>query len=400
MDKNVNRIVTCELSKTGRVEVDLTSDASKIIDDSGNTWLHEAAKIGREDIIKGFVEMGSNINLDVKNSEGLTPVIIAIQENNENSFNIIKYLIEKGADINISKQTTVKNEKTKSYGVGWTALHAAVSTSQVNIVKLLLENGAKIREAIYYGVNTPEASNGQVCVTPLFIALKCANQEILDMLINAGDHNLRRPLSDGTNALHFAAYSFDISMGIDLLHFNVQARASNCGLTPLHICSELTRMNNYDIGFAMALVKERAMDPFARDSNDQIPYFNCMNIDLLTCFLEFNPSNIDMKLLDGRTKLYSLCEVANPQRDVEMIKLLLNKGANPNIRFPNGEFPSALHRLANCSERLNKDQTQDLIVLFKQKKAKFDDIIRNDFLKNLEGDEELSHAFSSSCSCF
>ena len=76
--------------------------------------------------------------------------------------NFAKFLIEKGADVNLKSKN------------GWTALHAAAFKGPAEIVKLLIEKGAD--------ANTKDL-RGQ---TPLMIARILKHEEMVRLLKEAG----------------------------------------------------------------------------------------------------------------------------------------------------------------------------------------------------------------------
>lgn len=94
--------------------------------------------IFRED--KDFLEKNINRNtINIQDKDGRTPLIHAVVDD---KLNIIKLLVEKGADINIQDS------------VGYTALHYASQNFSLETLKILLDNGAKIDIQDVHG-NTP-----------------------------------------------------------------------------------------------------------------------------------------------------------------------------------------------------------------------------------------------------
>lgn len=89
--------------------------------------LYEAARLGDLNALKHFCEIGKNI--DERDSEGSTPLHIAILEG---YFNIVQYLVKKGAKI---------DEKNRW---GDTPLAYAIELGRLDIIKFLIAYGADI----------------------------------------------------------------------------------------------------------------------------------------------------------------------------------------------------------------------------------------------------------------
>lgn len=129
-------------------------------DFNGNTAMHMAARSNRLNIIKLLVENGADVNLSA--SAGVTAIITAA---NRNYLNIVEYLVENGADTNLSTRegrtalifaisghnlevveylVSVGADVNNVTNSGWTALMYAASSNYLNIVKCLVEYGADV----------------------------------------------------------------------------------------------------------------------------------------------------------------------------------------------------------------------------------------------------------------
>jgi ankyrin repeat protein len=99
------------------------------------TALHAAAKFNYQEIFSELMSQ-KDIDIDCRNTEGATPLYIAVLNGN---INITKSLLEAGANTEIAVSS------------GHNALYAAVQRADIEIVKLLLEYGAKvISNDLYY----------------------------------------------------------------------------------------------------------------------------------------------------------------------------------------------------------------------------------------------------------
>ena len=124
--------------------------------------LHFVIKNCKEEslnIVKNLVEQGANVNVkDYRNKR--TALHHAVEAK---SLEIVKYLVEHGADVNCKTERRA------------TALHFAVTTGSLEMAKYLVENGAKV---------TTKQSRG--ATTVLYWACKEGNESIVDFLLQHG----------------------------------------------------------------------------------------------------------------------------------------------------------------------------------------------------------------------
>ncbi|MEQ8222355.1 MAG: ankyrin repeat domain-containing protein [Candidatus Eremiobacterota bacterium] len=124
--------------------------------------LHYSCQYGFIDFVKLLVKAG--VNLEVKDSKGFTPLHISLGGNictpNETHKEVIKFLLDNGADI---------NAKTNR---GDTVLFIAVIKGNKDIIELLINKGANL-----------ELGDKS---TPLFTAAYNNNLEIASLLIDRG----------------------------------------------------------------------------------------------------------------------------------------------------------------------------------------------------------------------
>jgi len=89
------------------------------------TILHRAARANRLDIVKYLVESGADIN--ASNNEGTTPLYAAVIRK---YYGIVTYLLENGANPDTCANT------------GFTPLTFSITRNDINMVILLLDHGA------------------------------------------------------------------------------------------------------------------------------------------------------------------------------------------------------------------------------------------------------------------
>ena len=87
---------------------------------------------GNEEIIKFLIENGADVNFQTEDgwtSYGWTALMSAVEQGN---IEISKLLIENGADVNLQNEN------------GWSALKYAIKQRNIEISKLLIDNGADV----------------------------------------------------------------------------------------------------------------------------------------------------------------------------------------------------------------------------------------------------------------
>jgi ankyrin repeat protein len=132
-------------------------------DKDGTTTLMDAAFSGQTANVQYLIEKGAAVN--AQNKFEMTPLIKAVSRpySSGNSIEVVKLLINNGADINF---------KTKE---GWTALQGAVQGEQTEAALYLIENGAE--------VDPKYTPNGQ---TPLMMTVQRHNKVLTEALIAKG----------------------------------------------------------------------------------------------------------------------------------------------------------------------------------------------------------------------
>lgn len=207
----------------------------------GNTPLHLALKYNHlrpdlppnlPEIVYSLVKNGAKVN--VENKEGNTPLHLAIQGNNSyrypfqgnypypypaeldlprNRLEIVSFLIASGAKVN------VKNSN------GWTPLHIAVLKNRQNIDRLLLEHGAEIDVQDNYRN------------TPLDIAVELQDEDTVALLISKHP-DVNSEHKYGRTLLHIAVDFKLKDLAKQLIAKGALVNAKNNLLqTPLHLAT-------------------------------------------------------------------------------------------------------------------------------------------------------------------
>ncbi|MUG98763.1 hypothetical protein F7734_43315 [Scytonema sp. UIC 10036] len=146
----------------------IASDKTSIKEASGTIILSEAVRENNVEIVRLLIELGAEVNdEDRVLYDNETPLAIAASKGN---LAMLKLLIEAGAVVNIPL-------KDPEY---WTPLMCAVSSGNFDAVKLLVEAGADVNE-IRDGGNFP-----------LAVAANCDYQEIFAYLAPLTNPELRQ----------------------------------------------------------------------------------------------------------------------------------------------------------------------------------------------------------------
>ena len=181
----------------------------------GSMPIHYAAKKGRYEIVKYFLDQGMDPNItyraymkpffnEVPNYSLTTPLHSAVYSG---SLETVQLLIEHGADVNAKNQN------------GCTPLFFAVRAGHAPIIELLLDNGADINASV--------ASGG----TPIFEA---RNYQIFKLLsdrgakVNVTTKNGSTPLFDAVERKDIKTIKFLLNNGAD-----INTKAENNNITAL-----------------------------------------------------------------------------------------------------------------------------------------------------------------------
>ncbi|KAK7440465.1 hypothetical protein VKT23_017105 [Stygiomarasmius scandens] len=117
------------------VEKNLLEQSS--IEDVGVDLLIKAAQKGDVSIVKGIFDLWDEANVNGNNSGGDTALIVASKQGN---FDVVKLLIDKGADVNALNGTLWLRD---------TPLNAAARGEHIQVIKLLVQSGANVYPLLY-----------------------------------------------------------------------------------------------------------------------------------------------------------------------------------------------------------------------------------------------------------
>ncbi|MEM7551539.1 MAG: ankyrin repeat domain-containing protein [Bacteroidota bacterium] len=139
---------------------------------------HEAIVCGKTKIVNDYLDKPDFNLINVHSDDGFTPLSLAVFFNQTE---IAKYLIELGADPNLSAKNPSKVN----------ALHSAISKENYELCKLLIENGTN--------VNAVQMQN----VTALHSAVHRGNLDLVKLLIE-NNASTTSKMDNGDTALIIA----------------------------------------------------------------------------------------------------------------------------------------------------------------------------------------------------
>lgn len=211
-----------------------------------------------------------------------------------------------------------------------TPLHFAVKQRHINTVKLLILNGAEID------------SVNERFETPLYCAVEENLGKTAQYLIKVGANiNLRD--KKGRTLFHNALYNgkYDIAKRLLILGASPNSKDAEKGYTPLHgivlVVHHPSFNSEYDLIELMELMIKKGANVNAKNINGDTPFsLSFGNLKLMMLMI----TKADVNLSDNRgmTMLYrSVLE-----KNWSITKLLIENGANPNIKNEDFCFPIEL----------------------------------------------------------
>ena len=184
---------------------------------NGNSPLLEAVLSNNYELVSFLIDNGADVN--IKNSLGVTPLIIAAGIN----YDTTKLLIKNGAKLK------PKARFDSPYSImGGDALFSAANNNIKENVKLLIESGANINTKSYLGS------------TPLLEALRHNNEELFYYIKKNGG-NISAKNSYGRNGLFFTVENNNYELTKNLLENGVDIKYDYIAETPYSIAYK----NNY-----------------------------------------------------------------------------------------------------------------------------------------------------------
>lgn len=282
----------------------------KLFDLYGFSAIHLACMHNSLEATSQLLENDETKYINFLDESGNTPLIWATAYNNKE---VLKFLIDKKADINI-KDTT-----------GYNAFHIACEEGHLEIVKQLLD---PFKDQINLKTPTDE--------TPLLIACINNHEEIVEFLIECGA-DIEACDDEGFNTFHFACQNGWVSAVEQILNKkkkypNIE-RKTHGGNTPLLLACQQSEKEIVEI------LLSHGADINAHNNKGDSPLMVACRVENqeMIKFLIQNKANIESKDKEGLTPLLWACKKGKK----EIFELLLQLNASVDAKDLNGR--TALH---------------------------------------------------------
>ncbi|CAH3039511.1 unnamed protein product [Pocillopora meandrina] len=283
----------------------------------GKNLLHAAAEGGNTSIVERALSF--DIDIDSKDEGSATPLIIAVKGNH---VEVVKYLLQRGADISLTYGPDKGN-----------VLHIASQEGSVAVI---------IEMLLSYDLR-PDPRDGEGN-TPLAYAAAFGQIEAVNCLLEHGADPFLKG-QNGWSLLHFAAQSGNVVIIETMLSkgLDIDSRAQSLGITPAMVSIRFGKLE------ALKYLLEKGADGSLKTSEGQFSHLSLAvkagSVAAIELLLSHGCS-IDDRDNQGETPLMHAAVAGN----TEVLKYLLAQGADPLLRN-NLEF-GLLHLAALSSNFL------------------------------------------------
>jgi ankyrin repeat protein len=283
-------------------------------DEAGNTCLHIAIIIGNLIKLQEFIKK-KIVDINVINNERNTPLILASKLGH---CDCVKFLIEKGADINHTNN-------------GYSPLEFASINGHVECVNFLIEKSEKINPNYKY------FKEKSMIIVSMYGKFEC----LKSLIDKCGDINYVDK-DDGNTSLSWASINGHIECVKLLIEKGAIVNYSNYGFSPLLYAS-----SNGHIECVKYLIEKGAKIDHANKNGDT-SLISASSNGHIECvkFLIEKGANINHSRNNGDTSLI----IAIISDHIECVKLLIEKCANINHATDNGDTSLIKASISGCIE--------------------------------------------------
>lgn len=260
----------------------------------GMTQLYVASMNNSFNILKHLINEGIDIN--APNQDGCTSLYIACQEGH---YDIVNFLLSRPE---LNKEAELN---------GFTPLYISCKNGHIIIVKLLIEHGSRINVI---------GGDGS---TPLYIATQNGHSEVVKTLLeNGADPSI--PFMGGYTPLYIACQygNFDSVNYLINAGSDVNLVSPN-GSTPLYVASQ-----NGHVEVVKKLLRSGADQSILYQDSYSPLYIACQkgHLELVKQLLDNDLTGINKMTKKGSTPLY----VASQRSNLNVVEYLIQKGADPS----------------------------------------------------------------------
>lgn len=292
--------------------------------DRAGTAMQAAAASGSFDICSLFISHGGNIHAPAMGNDGMTCLQAAASSGN---IDIVYLLLAMGADVNEAASK-----------LGYTALQEAASSGNIELVNLFLDLGADV--------------NQRTSVTALEVAIYAGHNDTVERLLDAGaDVNQLGSLG---SALFSAARKQNAQVFDFLVARGAYPDPPGCHVSPLIAAVE------QEWAYGARLLIQAGADvnrPCTKPDSCNLPqdpdgdWDWDLKVPLVAAVMTGKIKFVEM-ILNAGAKLNahtSRClEFAVRDRSNDIVRLLLQNGANPNQVSPDNEATTPIHTAVMC----------------------------------------------------
>ncbi|KAI2636349.1 ankyrin repeat-containing domain protein [Hypomontagnella submonticulosa] len=279
-----------------------------------STPLHLAATYGHAEMIKLLAKHGADLN--AKDEDLATPLYDASLWAKDKA---VKALVDLKADVNLK---TVENQEE----VGWSPLGCAAEEGNAECVRYLLEGGANPEIVGFLG-------------TPLRYAASNGSVEICELLLNKGVNPNHESLMPPILVAATSSTKSDDRLGVVKLLVEKEARVNAVDANENTALYWTCWSDDPDRHAIAEYLLQHGADVNCQGLDGALPIHIAVtrnDVEMLRILLE--QSEIELDRLDKGKSTGLVLAI----KSEEMTRMLLEKGANPNIR-PDGEDPVVMH---------------------------------------------------------
>ncbi|KAG8133164.1 hypothetical protein E2320_010987 [Naja naja] len=379
----------------GSVPVDCT-------DEAGNTGLQFAAAGGHEELVGFLLRRGASVQS--RNHCGWSPLMQAARFGH---LNVARILLENGADLNAQNK------------LGASVLTIASRGGHISVIKLLLESGAYVDSYDHLSVTLDNSKEEMPAVTPLMTAVQHGHEAVVHLLLDWGADCNYSVKTMGWTPLMLAAVSGRVSLAQQLMnkganpdHLNILHK------TPYEISVDFKHEDMMD--YLAPLTTVRPQTDKQKKQPDIFHALKMGNFQLVKEIIDEDPAQSNVINDDGASPLmiaavtgqmpliqllvsrnvdidkqdsvhgWTALMQATYHGNKEVVKYLLNQGADVNLRAKNGYTAFDLIMLLN-------DPDAELVRLLAsacmQEKNKQNSKVTAPFSRNKQSIEESKSPF-------
>ncbi|CAF0967227.1 unnamed protein product [Rotaria sordida] len=307
-------IIEACIAAGANINFTLSGSNTNNLNITGETALFIATLKDRVDVVKFLIEKGAQVN--IQNHCGVSPLHLCAKSGNQE---LVQVLIQAGANVNITPQGKISIETLLAVE---TPLIAAAKKGHVEICEYLIQNGADVNAVTMTGV------------TPLYTTTEEGHLDVVILLIRHGADINQSPKGHVARDLHI-----ENQTPLLIAYINV---TSERGSSPfLTICQH----NNVELARLFIQYGARhdieVKNVFNRKINGLIVAVESNSIDIVRLLIEAC-LDVNYKIegedeTAGRTSLFYAC-VKGLQ---DIVKYLIEQGADVNGTENSGQ--SCLH---------------------------------------------------------